>query len=570
MRKYLVCFNLSLLLLFISLLFFIRPSVSTEFDSPAEPESISEPILTQEASPASPFFITMHANHQTYQIKKKKKDAENYYFFLPEWLCYSNNNNGLEIFTQNSIRVNGEYDVSAGDSFFTCENEILVSSSTAVPSSLKILFSSNLPILWIETGTGEMEKVNASKEYTAAIDISLLSPTPSGDIVESEGATIHARGNVSFDIATKKSYLLETNREIDFLGMGSAKKWVLISNYFDQTSLRNYLSLQFAQGLKLTFTPDSQFVDVYINGSYQGLYLMTEKIENAPERVEIPDLEEENILQNGLELLKRYPYHSDRKMGFRAKSPSDITGGYLVEFELDERWADEKSGFITNEGQHVVIQSPKHATISEVNYISNLFQELEDSLVHTESSDNQYQEYIDMDSFVKKYLVEEISKNIDANKTSQFFYKYPDRISKKIYAGPVWDYDKAWGNGTKLDTDLDLRDPLQIYAGRHIYPHSLWAQLYEKESFQDAMRSCYFTQALPLLENILFQSLPAWRETIYASSQMDWNRWDEQRKAEPDSAELKYVDSYDQAYDQLLQFIQQRIDFLTTEWSSND
>ena len=111
---------------------------------------------------------------------------------------------------------------------------------------------------------------------------------------------------------------------------------------------------------------------------------------------------------------------------------------------------------------------------------------------------------------------------------------------------------------------------MQIYAGRHIYPHSLWAQLYEKESFQDAMRSCYFTQALPLLENILSQSLPVWRETIYASSQMDWNRWDEQRKAEPDSAELKYVDSYDQAYDQLLQFIQQRIDFLTTEWSSND
>ena len=119
-------------------------------------------------------------------------------------------------------------------------------------------------------------------------------------------------------------------------------------------------------------------------------------------------------------------------MGFRAKSPSDITGGYLVEFELDERWPDEESGFVTEEGQPAVIQSPKHTTVSEVNYIAGLFQRLEDSLLDTDSSDIQYQEYIDMESFVKKYLVEELSKNIDANKTSQYFYKYPDSISSKF------------------------------------------------------------------------------------------------------------------------------------------
>ena len=67
-----------------------------------------------------------------------------------------------------------------------------------------------------------------------------------------------------------------------FSKWASAQKWVLISNYFDQTSLRNYLTLQLAQGLGLSYVPDSRFVDVYVNGSYLGIYLITEKVEVDP------------------------------------------------------------------------------------------------------------------------------------------------------------------------------------------------------------------------------------------------------------------------------------------------
>lgn len=142
-----------------------------------------------------------------------------------------------------------------------------------------------------------------------------------------------------------------------------------------------------------------------------------------------------------------------------------------MEFELEERWPEEDSGFITEDGQPVVIQSPKHATVDEVRYIAAVFQNFENVLLDEKNPDG-YLDYIDLNSFADKYLLEELCKNIDANKTSQYFYKYDDSISSKIFAGPIWDYDKAWGNGGKLDEGLDLREPEGLYVKKHIYPHS--------------------------------------------------------------------------------------------------
>ena len=536
MRKYLLYLNLSFLILFSSLVYFIQyhlPPENSEGNSSQEsavPDDFCE-------EPVPMFHINLNYRGHVFRINSWQSESGQHYLFLPRILC-------------------SETETLSPETEFPFE---------AAPSSPQTLYSSNLPVLWIETGSGELKKINASKEYVSSVSVSLLSS--SDRHIDFQSASLHARGNVSFDLAPKKSYLLEMESETDLLGMGSAKKWVLTSNFFDQTSLRNYLTLYLSKELGLTYVPDFHFVDVYVNGSYLGVYLITEKVEVAPQRVAIPDLETENVARNGQTMLSKYPYRSDHKMGFRAKSPSDITGGYLVEFELDERWSEEESGFVTEDGQHVVIQSPKHATIAEINYIQSLFQAFEDSLLDTDVDDSSYQEYIDLDSFVKKYLVEELSKNIDANKTSQFFYKYPDSISQKLYAGPPWDYDKAWGNGTKLDTDLDLRDPTQLYASRHIYPHSIWAQLYDKESFQTEVRSCFFSQARPLMERILTDSLPQWKEMIYDSSRMDWIRWNDYRKFGTDNLEQKYVASFDQAYDELVEFVRLRTDFLAAEWS---
>ena len=82
-----------------------------------------------------------------------------------------------------------------------------------------------------------------------------------------------------------------------------------------------------------------------------------------------------------------------------------------------------------------------------------------------------------MESFVKKYLVEELSKNIDANKTSQYFYKYPDSISSKFMPALPGTMTRAGATVENWILIWTYGIPRQLYASRHIYPHSIWAQL---------------------------------------------------------------------------------------------
>ena len=77
----------------------------------------------------------------------------------------------------------------------------------------------------------------------------------------------------------KKPYLLKLTRKSDFLGMRPAKKWVFLANAADETNLRNKIVYDFARRLDFGFVPDSRFADVFLNGRYTGLYLITEKVE---------------------------------------------------------------------------------------------------------------------------------------------------------------------------------------------------------------------------------------------------------------------------------------------------
>ena len=97
-----------------------------------------------------------------------------------------------------------------------------------------------------------------------------------------------------------------------------------------------------------------------------------------------------------------------------------------------------------------VLKNPIHASVEEIEYISSYMQEIEDAIMATDginpTTGKHYSEYIDIDSWADKYIVEEISRNNGGGATSSYFYKPSDSVSKKVYGGPVWDYDKAYGN----------------------------------------------------------------------------------------------------------------------------
>ena len=126
--------------------------------------------------------------------------------------------------------------------------------------------------------------------------------------------------------------------------------------------------------------------------------------------------------------------------------PADISCGYLIEFELNERYASEKCGFVTSRGQPVIIKCPEVCSKAEVEYIRDYVQRVEDAVYSSDGKNSNGEHYgslIDVDSFTKVYLINEISMNLDATATSFFMYLDKDSLLK---AGPIWDFDWALGS----------------------------------------------------------------------------------------------------------------------------
>ncbi len=486
-------------------------------------------------------------------------DRDIYYLFLPWWM---KDRKSITVYAAQDLEWEGKR-IHAGESFaLEMGGKDFLLKKDGAPVHLSVSFSSRLPVLWMETDGNVMADVHADKEYEAKISLSYLNITGENRIrIEEETGSIHCRGNASFSMSSKKSYLLEGNVAVDFWGNGGAKKWVLTSNCYDATMLRNYLTLQLAQRLKLPFTPEAGFVDLYVDGKYFGLYLMCPKIECGPGTVDIRDLDAENEEKNGKELFKRYSWITETQKGFRAESPEEISGGYLLELDLPERWEAEKSGFISENEQPVVIHAPKHATVEEVKYISEFYQRFENTLCEGKES-SAYEEFIDVESFALKYIVEEFSKNLDANITSQFLYKDEDAVSTKFFAGPVWDYDRAWGNGGVREDGIDLEDPAGFYAKGYQDSHPIWAWLCEKESFYREVKELWREKAKPLAEEILEKDeLRSWKDRISASLEMDGKRW-EREYLETRGEGWDYEEEYQKLYD----FIVERKAFLDQEW----
>lgn len=486
------------------------------------------------------------------------QNEDDYIFFLPSW------SRGKIVFqAQSEIEVDGKL-ILPGDVFAISDNDF-VFKEEGKKKRIVVMYSSEIPSLWLEMGDGELERIEKSKEEEITISGTYVGVNPDSEIMKFTDADLKCRGNVTFDNASKKSYLLKMKNASAFGAMESGTKWVLTSNFFDQTSMRNYMTMKLAENLKMAYVPEAEFVDLYINGDYRGMYLLGEKVEVGKGRVDIRNLEKENEKINGDILLRKYPFETERQKGVRAHSPENITGGYLVEFEMEERWDGEDSGFKTENGQTAVIQSPKHATWEETDYILSLFQEFEDARREGPES-NRYLEYIDLDSFVKKYIIEELTKNIDANKTSQFFYKYDDSISKKIYAGPVWDYDKGWGNEGKLDEHIDLKSPVDFYAKEMIYQPSIWAELYMHDSFQEEVGKVWSQEVIPVMDEILQNSLMQWKCMVEASALMDWERWNNIRLDTDSDGRPRYEETYDDAVKRLIEFTEERVQFLNEYW----
>lgn len=497
-----------------------------------------------------------------------------YYLFLPS----SANTKKLRIGMEgtNQITIDGDR-VENNDKYSLAEGLHTITDSTAT-YQLQVVKSSKVATLFLNTASGNMDYLKEDKLHCESGSTLILSPK--GDI-EYAGMIekVHGRGNSTWYDGTKLPYTIKLTRKTNLFGMGKSRTWVLLANESDRTMLRNYTVHDMARESGMPFTAQSVFVDFYTNGDYQGTYQLCEQVEVAPNRVEIPNLEDKTQNVNPSKALNVFPMFGGTEeiedtepgstRGYEIeKDPADITGGYLLTMNIGYSYLDHiNSGFVTERNQAVDIESPAYASREQVAYISNLYQQFEDAMYDWDGINQEtqlhYYDYMDVDSFAKKYLVEEISKNLDASIASQYMYKYPDDISTKFYAGPVWDYDKSLGNGG-VDgyNSCDLTDPEGFYATEDVTGHTIWYAVFFRPEFHASVLENYYGNFREHALQEVDTKIDYWAEEIKGSVIMNAIRWGQYGSVENEEIQT----GYDAEIDNLKDFITRRIAFLDSQW----
>lgn len=266
----------------------------------------------------------------------------------------------------------------------------------------------NLPTVYIHTLNDE---IPYDKEHQIVSQLTIISDD--GTKLLSEPGTTRERGNASRDFP-KKPWRIKFDKKQNVLDApAKAKKWTLINNYGDKTLMRNLLAFELSRRMGMPYTPYGTAVDVLLNGEYKGCYQLCDQVTINKNRVNITEMTPED------------------------NQGSALTGGYLI--EVDAYANKEKSWFNSNKGNPVTIKSPDEdeITANQKQYIRNFFNMME----------NQWSTYLDVNSFLRHFLVGELSGNTD---TYWSVFMYKDRDEDLLHVGPVWDFDLAFNNDQRI------------------------------------------------------------------------------------------------------------------------
>ncbi|MCX6270773.1 MAG: CotH kinase family protein [Bacteroidetes bacterium] len=296
--------------------------------------------------------------------------------------------------------------------------------------------SSNLPLILIDT-YGQ----TVPNEPKIPVHLKIISNGPGqmnhpNDIpnvyngsagIELHGATSAYYPQHPYGFETRDT--LGNNLNVSLLGMPAENDWILLSMYNDKVFMRNSLAFLLSQKLG-HYAPRTRFCEVILNHSYQGIYVLTEKIKRDQNRVNIHKLDSTSNTGNAL------------------------TGGYILKVDIPGASDSWLSGFHPIDHPeldvHYLYEYPDYLTISpqqEV-YIQGFLNALETALYSSDFTNpvTGYRAYIDVNSLIDYMLVNEVSRNNDGFKKSIFLNKDRTATSPYLYSGPVWDFDWAWKN----------------------------------------------------------------------------------------------------------------------------
>lgn len=434
----------------------------------------------------------------------------------------------------NSATTSVTVTATAGSTTETAPVALVVSLSNAsfAPAAGQI----DLPIINIDTGnvpvTSTATDVSATISITSADGSTTYLP---GSSDTDNTATVHVHGN-STALMPKLPYEMKLGTSVDLLGLlgmqcpyvtGSgkaicdkSKTYVLLANYDDKSLLRDWSASALANAIPygdgsngylseaagsptpsgtavlMPWAPHSLFVELFLNGQYEGNYQLIEKVNVDSHRVNIPELTEQD-------------------------TSGDVSGGYLMEIDQHE---DEAYVFTTPQGVPIGLIDPDFTPDPEVSaqttYISNYVDSAENAMFGSNYTDpvQGWRAYFDEAALVNFYIVNDVMGNVDGGDffSSDYLYKTVD--SPLLYMGPVWDFDVAAGNVNY--------EPISDPTVPWMQTQAIWyKQLFTDPGFSADVQ----TQWNTLKKNGVFtnwvSSIEQQSTALAQSSQNNFSRW---------------------------------------------
>ncbi|HMS69875.1 MAG TPA: CotH kinase family protein [Saprospiraceae bacterium] len=344
------------------------------------------------------------------------------------------------------------------------------------------IIRSNLPLLLINTNglsipdeykiTAQMKVVDLGKgkEHTDT------STTFAFDGI----IGIELRGSSSQSFP-KKPYGIEIkddkgeDKDESFFGWPKESDYVLFASYNEKSLMHNVLTMNLAREFGM-YASRTRYVEVILNGNYQGVYVFMEKVKRDKGRVDIDKLDDDE------------------------NSGDDLTGGYIMKIDkvTGSIGGSFTSDFKSQYGKdiHYQYDTPKAPTSQQVNYIQNFIRTFENSVNNANYKDPDvgYRKYADVESFVKYFLINEFARNMDGFRISTFLHKDKDSRGGKLKMGPVWDFDICYGNANYCEGnryDLYAHGFNAVCSNDFFQVPFWWNKLLADPYFLDLTRTIY-------------------------------------------------------------------------------
>lgn len=380
-------------------------------------------------------------------------------------------NNGLAVVVNNINQISG---TTANNFTNLVTYTVKTTDGRSKNYEVDVTKYTGLPIIYINTNGVAITSKEVEIAGIASVDggrnYTMLDNTP---------MLIRGRGNSTWWLHPKKPYQLKFNSKTEILGMPKDKKWIFLAEYSDKTLIRNKIAFEMGYLSKLDWTPKSVFSEVYVNNDYQGTYNISQKVEASDSRVVLGST------------------------------------GYLLEIDQLDRLDPGDVYFRTNDFLINIKEPALTLNSNEYNYVKDLLNEFETVLKSNQFADPSvgYTKYIDIDSFIDWYLINEITKNQDSKDFSSIFMNVMP--GGKIKMGPIWDFDLSFGNVNYSDATYP--------TGFWVKNHKWYARLFQDPAFVAKVKSrfIYFKER----QNLMLEKMDSYANYLKWAQKENNTKW---------------------------------------------